>query len=84
MQLSLHNAMTITVYPSLKFAIITAIILPVLPNQSFADVPFDVLNPYKIWLMVVLISGISFLGLNAIIWGLIIGWGYSFLVSRRV
>lgn len=47
---------------SLKFAIITAIILPILPNQSFAGPPFDVLNPYKIWLMVVLISGISFLG----------------------
>lgn len=47
---------------TLKFAIITAIILPVLPNESFGPPPFDVLNPYKIWLMVVLISGISFLG----------------------
>lgn len=47
---------------TLKFAIITAIVLPVLPNQSFWLAPFDVLNPYKIWLMVVLISGISFLG----------------------
>jgi uncharacterized membrane protein (DUF4010 family) len=47
---------------TIKFAIITAIILPVLPNQSFWPEPFDVLNPYKIWLMVVLISGISFLG----------------------
>ncbi len=47
---------------TLKFAIITAIILPVLPNESFWPPPFDVLNPYKIWLMVVLISGISFLG----------------------
>lgn len=47
---------------TLKFAIITAIVLPVLPNQSFWPAPFDVLNPYKIWLMVVLISGISFLG----------------------
>ena len=47
---------------TLKFAIITAIILPVLPDQSFGPAPFDVLNPYKIWLMVVLISGISFLG----------------------
>lgn len=47
---------------TLKFAIITAIILPVLPNESFGPPPFDVLNPYKIWWMVVLISGISFLG----------------------
>lgn len=46
----------------LKFALITAVILPVLPNQSFGPAPFDVLNPYKIWLMVVLISAINFLG----------------------
>lgn len=47
---------------TLKFAIITAIVLPVLPNQAIGPPPFDVLNPYKVWLMVVLISGISFLG----------------------
>lgn len=47
---------------ALKFALITAIVLPVLPNQPLGPPPFDVLNPYKIWLVVVLISGISFLG----------------------
>jgi uncharacterized membrane protein (DUF4010 family) len=47
---------------ALKFALITAIVLPILPNQSFWPPPFDVLNPYRIWLIVVLISGISFLG----------------------
>ncbi len=50
------------VYAALKFAVVTAIVLPVLPNRSFAPPPWDVLNPYKIWLMVVFISGISFLG----------------------
>ena len=50
------------VYATLKFAVITAIVLPVLPNQTFGSPPLDVLNPYKIWLMVVFISGISFLG----------------------
>lgn len=45
-----------------KFAVITAIVLPVLPNRAFGQPPFDVLNPYNIWLFVVLISGISFLG----------------------
>jgi uncharacterized membrane protein (DUF4010 family) len=50
------------VYATLKFAVITAIVLPVLPNQNYGPAPLDVLNPYKIWLMVVLISGISFLG----------------------
>jgi uncharacterized membrane protein (DUF4010 family) len=50
------------VYATLKFAVITAIVLPVLPNQTFGSPPLDVLNPHKIWLMVVFISGISFLG----------------------
>ncbi|MEX2143699.1 MAG: MgtC/SapB family protein [Anaerolineales bacterium] len=47
---------------ALQFAAITAIILPVLPNESLLPAPFDVLNPFQIWLMVVFISGISFLG----------------------
>lgn len=50
------------VYATLKFATIAAIVLPVLPNQSFGPPPFDALNPYRIWLMVVFISGISFAG----------------------
>ncbi len=48
------------IYATLKFAVITAIVLPVLPNRTFG--PLNVLNPYKIWLMVIFISGISFLG----------------------
>jgi uncharacterized membrane protein (DUF4010 family) len=50
------------IYAVLKFAVISIIVLPVLPNRNFGPPPFDVLNPYKIWLMVVFISGISFLG----------------------
>ncbi len=50
------------VYATLRFAVITAIVLPILPDRSFGPPPFDVLNPYRIWLMVILISGISFLG----------------------
>jgi uncharacterized membrane protein (DUF4010 family) len=49
-------------YATLKFAIISLLILPVLPNQTFGPPPFDAFNPYKTWLMVVFISGISFLG----------------------
>jgi uncharacterized membrane protein (DUF4010 family) len=49
-------------YATLKFAVISAIILPILPNVGLGIEPFDVLNPYRIWLMVVFISGISFLG----------------------
>ncbi len=51
---------------ALQLAVISAIVLPVLPNESFLLPPFDVLNPFKIWLMVVFISGISFLGYVAI------------------
>lgn len=50
------------VYATLKFAVITAIILPILPNRPLGPPPLDVLNPHKIWLMVIFISGISFFG----------------------
>ncbi|NIS82053.1 MAG: DUF4010 domain-containing protein [Anaerolineales bacterium] len=45
---------------TLEFAIITAVVLPLLPNNNFG--PFNVLNPRLIWLLVVLVSGIGFLG----------------------
>ncbi len=48
------------IFAAIKFAIITVIILPLLPDQTYG--PFDVLNPRKIWYMVVLISTISFVG----------------------
>jgi uncharacterized membrane protein (DUF4010 family) len=41
----------------MQFVLITLVILPILPNQRYG--PYNVLNPYKIWLMVVLIVGIS-------------------------
>lgn len=50
------------VIATLKFAVITVIILPLLPQQGYGPAPFNVLVPYNVWLMVVLISGISFLG----------------------
>ncbi len=54
------------IFAALQFAVITAIVLPVLPDENFLPPPFDVLNPFKIWLMVVFISGISFVGYLAI------------------
>ncbi|MCR4405971.1 MAG: MgtC/SapB family protein [Anaerolineae bacterium] len=48
------------IYATLKFAIITVIILPLLPDRTYG--PLNVLNPRQIWLMVVFISGISFVG----------------------
>jgi uncharacterized membrane protein (DUF4010 family) len=51
---------------ALELAVISAIVLPVLPNKILFIEPFDVLVPFKIWLMVVFITGISFLGYIAI------------------
>ena len=50
------------IFAALQLAVISIIILPILPNRSLLPAPFDVLNPFKIWLMVVFISGINFLG----------------------
>jgi uncharacterized membrane protein (DUF4010 family) len=44
-------------YAFLKFAAVTVIIYPLLPNKSFYGV-----NPKEVWTMVVVISGIDFLG----------------------
>jgi uncharacterized membrane protein (DUF4010 family) len=44
----------------MTFALISGIVLPVLPNRTFG--PLDVLNPREIWLMVVLIVGITLAG----------------------
>ena len=43
-----------------QFVLIALVILPLLPDRTYG--PFDVLNPYKIWLMVVLIVAISLSG----------------------
>jgi len=51
-------------YSGIKLLIISLVLLPLLPNQSYG--PWDALNPYWIWWMVVLISGISFVGYFAI------------------
>lgn len=45
-------------YDTLKFVAIVFVVLPILPDKTFG--PLDVLNPYQIWLVIVLISSISF------------------------
>ena len=47
-------------YATIKLAIITVIILPLLPDSEIG--PLSILNPRMIWLMVIFISGISFIG----------------------
>lgn len=44
----------------LKLLIISAIILPILPNSYFPFDQWEVFNPYHIWLMVIFVAGIRF------------------------
>ena len=44
----------------LKLGLISVVILPVLPNRGYG--PWDALNPYVLWWLVVLIAAISFVG----------------------
>ncbi|MDZ7691511.1 MAG: DUF4010 domain-containing protein [Balneolaceae bacterium] len=48
------------IYAGIKLLIISVVFLPLLPNRGYG--PWEVLNPYWIWWMVVLISGLSFVG----------------------
>jgi len=48
----------------LQFAVLTFILLPLLPNRGYG--PYQALNPYHLWLMVVLISGVSLAGYLAL------------------
>lgn len=48
------------VYSALQFLAITGIILPLAPNHDYG--PFGAFNPFKIWLMVVLVTGLGFFG----------------------
>ncbi|MCV6587729.1 MAG: MgtC/SapB family protein [Marinobacterium sp.] len=45
---------------TLKLLLISVVILPVLPNTGMG--PWQAINPYQVWWMVVLISAISFCG----------------------
>lgn len=49
---------------TLELAVITVIVLPVLPDRGFG--PWQVLNPRDIWLVVVLVSAFSFAGFIAV------------------
>ncbi|MCS0305392.1 DUF4010 domain-containing protein [Vibrio diabolicus] len=49
---------------ALRLLLISIVMLPLLPNQSYG--PWNALNPYEIWWMVVLIASISFVGYFAI------------------
>ncbi len=44
----------------IELSLIALVVLPLLPNESLG--PYGVLNPFEIWMMVVLIVGISLVG----------------------
>jgi uncharacterized membrane protein (DUF4010 family) len=48
----------------LQFAVLSFVILPILPNQNYG--PYNAINPYQVWWMVVLISGLSLAGYAAL------------------
>lgn len=51
-------------FSGIKLLMISAVLLPMLPNEGYG--PWDAFNPFWVWLMVVLISGLSFAGYIAI------------------
>ncbi|MCA1928379.1 DUF4010 domain-containing protein [Rheinheimera sp.] len=51
-------------YAALKLLIASFIVLPLLPNETVD--PWQALNPYKLWLLVILISGLSLVGYVAV------------------
>lgn len=83
------------IYAMVQFGLVAFVVLPVLPNETYG--PFDVLNPYNIWMMVVLVSAINLVGyvsykligtrwggaLAGLLGGLISSTATTFSFSRR-
>lgn len=49
---------------TVRFLVISLVILPILPNQNYG--PYQAFNPRDTWLLVVMISALSFIGYFAI------------------
>jgi uncharacterized membrane protein (DUF4010 family) len=66
----LHGAVrrldTTDVFAGLKLLIASFIVLPLLPDRAID--PWQAINPYKLWLLVVLISALSLAGYVAVRW----------------
>ena len=60
---------------TLTFVVIAFVVLPFLPNKGYG--PYQLFNPFLFWLMVVFISGISFVGYILMKWvgekGMVLG-----------
>ena len=57
-----HKLSSEDIIATVKFAVISLMILPFLPNKAYGPPGLEVLNPHTIWLFVVFISGIGFVG----------------------
>jgi uncharacterized membrane protein (DUF4010 family) len=51
-------------FATIRLLLITVVVLPVLPDQGFG--PWQAINPFRMWLMVVLIAAISYVGYVAV------------------
>jgi uncharacterized membrane protein (DUF4010 family) len=47
-------------WAALQLLLVTLVVLPLLPDRGFG--PYEAINPYNLWWLVILIAGISFLG----------------------
>lgn len=60
----LHAWLRVLTFAELRAALIllamTFVALPVLPDRGFG--PYEALNPYQLWLMTIVIAGVSFIG----------------------
>ena len=60
----LHGWIRVLTWPELRAALIllamTFVALPVLPDRGYG--PYETLNPYQLWLMTIVIAGVSFIG----------------------
>jgi uncharacterized membrane protein (DUF4010 family) len=59
-----RNLTRVDLLSILQFGVLALVILPILPDRDFG--PYEALNPHNIWLMVVLISGVSLAGYAAL------------------
>ncbi len=64
----LHAWLKVMTWPELRSALIllamTFVVLPILPDRGFG--PYEALNPWQLWLMTIVIAGVSFIGYVAV------------------
>ncbi len=60
----LHRISEAELRGALQLLLVSVVVLPVLPNEGYG--PWGALNPHTLWLMVVLIAGIGFVGYVAV------------------